>query len=221
MKIKILKFIIAILLLPFCAGGLRTLWFLTQALARADMVWVPIVAGFAAWLVIYALLPKPMRVYIFGHELTHAFWTVVFGGKVKGFKASAKGGHVVVTKSNFITYLAPYFFPIYAILVCAIYAVASVFLEIQNFRAIFHLLLGAAYAFHVTFTINVLQTKQTDISSQGKFFSWVIIAIGNFAVLIIGIPLLSGFSVLTSLKFWFLTSIHYYERIFSACRTVL
>ena len=74
-------------------------------------------SGAACWVVIYSLLPKPMWVYVFGHELTHALWTWLFGGKVKKFKASAKGGHVIVTKNNFLISLAPYFFPVYAALV--------------------------------------------------------------------------------------------------------
>lgn len=220
MKSKFFKFIIAILLLPFVAGGVRTLWFLTLACGRADTVWIPILAGTASWLLIYALLPEPMRVYVFGHELTHAVWTLLFGGKVKRFKATAKGGHVVVTKDNFIIYLAPYFFPIYAVLICLIYGIASIFLELQRYRPIFHILLGAAYAFHVTFTIKVLQTKQTDITMHGRFFSWVIIAIGNMAVLIIAFPVLSGFSVLTSLKFWLLSSIYYFEKVFLIFRNL-
>lgn len=220
MKRKVLKFIIAVLLLPCCAGGIRTLVFLVKACGTADAVWVPILAGIGSWLVIYGLLPKPMRLYVFGHELTHAFWTIVFGGKVKRFKASSKGGYVAVTKENFIIYLAPYFFPIYAILVCTVYGAASIFLDLQKYRPIFHFLLGAAYAFHVTFTANVLQTKQADISSQGHFFSWVIIALGNIFVLAIALPVLSGFSVLTSLKMWLLSSIHYYEKIFILIRNV-
>ena len=43
----------------------------------------------ACWLTIYLLLPKPMWVYVFGHELTHALWTWLFGGRVKKFKAFA------------------------------------------------------------------------------------------------------------------------------------
>lgn len=220
MKIRLFKLIIAILLLPICAGGIRTLWFLTAACGKTDTVWVPILAGIACWLLIYALLPAPTRVYVFGHELTHAFWTLLFGGKVKRFKTSSKGGHVVVTRENFIIYLAPYFFPIYAILVAAIYAIASIFFNLHQYRPIFHILLGAAYAFHITFTIKALQTKQTDITTQGRFFSWVVIAIGNMLILIIALPVLSGFSVLTSLKFWLLSSIYYYEKVYLLCRGI-
>lgn len=215
MKVKLLKLFIAILLLPFCAGGLETLWFLFKTCGTASAVWVPILAGVACWLVIYVLLPEPMLVYVFGHELTHAFWTVLFGGSVKRFKASAKGGHVVVTKDNFVVFLAPYFFPIYAFIIVVAYAIGSIFCDLQKYRALFHLLLGMAYCFHITFTFKVLQTKQSDILSQGRIFSYTVIALGNLLVLIIALPVLSSFSLVTSLKFWAISSLNWYEQIFS------
>jgi hypothetical protein len=52
------------------------------------------------------------------------------------------------------------------------------------------MLLGAAYAFHLTLTWHALQTEQTDVTSQGHFFSAVIIWLGNVAVLLLGLPLL-------------------------------
>ena len=111
------KSIIAILLLPVCVGAVCALWLVLRQSGDADTIWVAFLSGAACWVVIYLLLPKPMWVYVFGHELTHALWTWLFGGKVKKFKVSATGGHVVVTKSNFVIALAPYFFPLYAVLV--------------------------------------------------------------------------------------------------------
>src|SRR6266699_1585458 len=114
---KWLKTIIAILLLPLCIGVTNALIMVLHASGGANTVWVPMLAGAACWLVILLLLPKPMWVYVFGHELTHALWTWLFGGRVKKFKATSEGGHVVVTKNNFVIVLAPYFFPLYAALV--------------------------------------------------------------------------------------------------------
>ncbi|MEI9960181.1 MAG: hypothetical protein WDM76_03325 [Limisphaerales bacterium] len=80
---KWIKLIIAILLLPVCAGAAMALWRVLAASGGADTVWVPLLAGAACWGVIFLLLPKPMWIYVFGHELTHALWTWLFGGKVK------------------------------------------------------------------------------------------------------------------------------------------
>jgi hypothetical protein len=196
------KLIIAVLLLPFCLGAGEALYQVVRASGRADTVWVPMLAGAACWVVIFLMLPKPMWVYVVGHELTHAVWTWLFLGKVKGFKASAKGGHVVVTKQNFLIILAPYFFPLYAIIVLAVFALGHLIWGWGTYRVWFHLLLGAAYAFHLTLTWHILQTHQSDITSQGYLFSTVIIFLGNVLVLLVGIPILTNLGVLTALGWW-------------------
>src|SRR5437588_5106427 len=119
---KWVKTIIALLLLPACIGATEALWLVLQKSGDATTIWVATLSGAACWVVIYLLLPKPMWVYVFGHELTHVVWAWLFGGRVKRFRTSSRGGHVVVTKSNFLIALAPYFFPIYALLVVVAFA---------------------------------------------------------------------------------------------------
>ena len=200
---KWIKFIIAILLLPVCAGAVRALWLVLRASGRADVVWVPLLAGAACWLVIYLLLPKPMWVYVFGHELTHALWAWLFGGQVKRMKVSSAGGHVVVSKSNFLIVLAPYFFPLYAVLVVTVFAIGHLFWDWWNELVWFHLVVGAAYAFHVSLTAHALKTQQSDITSQGWLFSAVIIFLGNVCVLLFGLPFLTAkVSFLNALGWW-------------------
>jgi hypothetical protein len=189
---KWLKWIIAVLLLPACAGAGEALWLVARASGKADTIWVAILSGAACWVVIYLLLPKPMWVYVFGHELTHVLWTWLMGGRVKKFKASSKGGHVVVTKNNFVIALAPYFFPLYAILVVLIYVGGSLLWHWAPYIVWFHLLLGASYGFHVTLTWHILKSSQSDITDQGYLFSGVVIFLGNVFVLLVAIPLLTG-----------------------------
>ena len=175
---KWIKFIVALLLLPVCAGA-------------------------ACWGVIFLLLPKPMWIYVFGHELTHALWTWIFGGQVKKMKVSSEGGHVVISKSNFLIALAPYFFPFYAVLVIAGFALGHCFWNWADYLVWFHLAVGAAYAFHVTLTWHALKTRQSDITSQGYVFSAVIIFLGNVGVLLLGLPLLTAkVGILNALGWW-------------------
>ena len=149
------------------------------------------------------MLPKPMWIYVFGHELTHAVWTWLFWGRVKKMKVTSKGGHVVISKTNFLIALAPYFFPLYAALVILVFAVGNLIWNWHEYRVYFHLLIGAAYAFHVTLTFHVLQTRQSDITSQGYLFSGVVIFLGNVCVLLFGVPLLTArLGVLNSLQYW-------------------
>jgi hypothetical protein len=201
---KWVKMLVGILLLPVCVGTAKAVWLvLGQTTGGADRVWLPMLAGAACWIVVFLLLPKPMWAYVFGHELTHAVWTWIFGGSVKKFKAGSEGGHVVSTKSNFLIVLAPYFFPLYAVLLVLVFVV---FILVGAWHRAyvpwFHLLLGAAYAFHLTLTWHILRTRQADITSQGYIFSAAVIFLGNAFVLLIGVPLLTRHSLLDALISW-------------------
>jgi hypothetical protein len=201
---KWMKFIIAVLLLPVCAGAAMALWRVLCASGSADTTWIPFLAGAVCWILIFAFLPKPMWIYVFGHELTHALWTWLFGGQVKKMKVTSSGGHVVLSKTNFIIALAPYFFPLYAALVVAVFALGHLIWDWRGYLVWFHLAIGAAYAFHVTLTWHALQTRQSDITSQGYLFSTVIIFLGNVCVLLFGIPLLTAkVGLLNALGWWF------------------
>ena len=209
---------IAVLLLPVCAGAARALWLVLRACGPADVVWVPLLAGAACWMVIYLLLPKPMWIYVVGHELTHVLWTWLFGGEVRKFRATSSGGHVVVSKSNFLIALAPYFFPLYAALVVAAFALGHLIWNWHGYLAWFHLLVGAAYAFHLSLTWHALQTRQTDITQQGYLFSAVIVFLGNVIVLLFGVPLLTArLSLFNALGWWFESTgqvLHHLGRVF-------
>jgi hypothetical protein len=193
---KWVKLLIGVLLVPLCLGASGTLLRVLQSGHDVAIAW-PLLAGAGCWVVIFLLLPKPVWIYVFGHELTHALWTWLFLGRVKRFKVGARGGHVVVSKVNFLIMLAPYFFPLYAIGVAGIYAVSTRFGDLRPYHALFLLALGAAYAFHVSLTAHALQTPQTDLSSQGYLFSAAIIWLGNVVVLLIALPVLLGLPLTT------------------------
>jgi hypothetical protein len=73
----------------------------------------------------------------------------------------------------------------------------------SRYQVAFHLLLGAAYSFHVTLTIYILHTRQSDITQNGHLFSACVIFIGNILVMLIGLPLLTQSVDLTDvLKWW-------------------
>ena len=201
--LKWAKLFIALALTPLCFGAVLALWKVLRVSGDADTIWVVFLAGAACWVAIYALLPKPMWIYVVGHELTHALSTWLFGGRVKKFKASAKGGQVVITKSNFLISLAPYFFPLYAVLVVVVFVTGHLIWNWRAYAIWFHLLLGAAYAFHVTLTWHILKMEQSDVAQNGYVFSVVVIFLGNAAVLLIGVPLLTArVGVLTALGWW-------------------
>ena len=200
---KWVKLILAVLLLPVCLGAVNALVRVVRATSGADYFWVVFLGGAACWFVVFLLLPRPMLLYVFGHELTHVLWTWLFGGKVKKFKASASGGQVVVSRSNFLIVLAPYFFPLYAVLVVIAFVLAHLLFGGRGQSIWFHLLLGAAYSFHVTLTWHILQTRQSDITSQGWIFSAVVIFLGNIGVLLVALPLLTArVTVIDAMRWW-------------------
>ena len=107
--------------------------------------------------------PRPLRVYVFGHELTHAIWVWLWRGRVTKFEGwNREGGYVVTDTHNFWIALAPYFYPIYSFAVILAFAVASMFVDVADVPATFlfltplrwlFLLLGATWAFNFTFTL--------------------------------------------------------------------
>ena len=109
---------------------------------------------------------------------------------------------MVVTKSNSLIALAPYFFPVYVALVAAVYTGGHLVWGWSRYAVWFHLLLGAAFGFHVTLTWQALETEQSDITGQGFFFSAVVIVLGNLVVLLVSIPLLTGVGVSHALTWW-------------------
>jgi len=204
-----------LLLLPVCGGAGLALLKVLHTCGSVDVVWIPLLGGAACWIVIFLLLPKPMWIYVFGHELTHALWTWLFGGEVKKMKITSAGGHVVISKTNFLIALAPYFFPLYVVLVIGGFALGRWFWGWP--LVYFHLLVGAAYAFHVTLTLHVLQTRQSDITGQGYLFSAVVIFLGNAGVLLLGLPLLTAkVGILNSLGWWLESTgmiLHWLQRL--------
>ena len=79
------------------------------------------------------------------------------------------------------------------------------------------MLLGAAYAFHVTLTFQTLQTRQSDITSQGYLFSGVVIFLGNAGILLFGVPLLAGsIPPAAAFRYWVsgtMTIIHWLQKL--------
>jgi hypothetical protein len=197
-----MKMIIGLLLLPLCFGAASALWRMLRLSGGADTVWVPLLAGALCWGVIYLLLPRPMWIYVAGHELTHAVWTWLFGGRVSRLKVSSRGGSVEVSKTNFVIALAPYFFPFYAAVVVVLFLVLQPLVSGNRLEVWFLLLLGAAYAFHLTLTGHILKTQQSDITDQGRIFSAAVIFLGNVLILVAAIPLLTSRPPLTTAFVW-------------------
>ncbi len=214
---RIGKILVGILLLPFCVGSGWELATMLASVTYRPLVPYWFTGGFLLYLVIHFLFRKPILSYVVGHELTHALFAVLFGGSVKSFHASEKGGQVQLTKSNFIITLAPYFFPLYTFLALAGYWIARA-ADAPSFEPWFVLLTGAAFAFHVVLTALFLRTDQNDIREHGAFFSYPLILLFNIVLtaLLVRLLLAQDMSFLSYLVNGIIRGVKLYAAAFSA-----
>ena len=81
------KFVFAIFLLPVCAILSQTFFTVfaratvTQQLWAGEEFWF-FSLGAVLWLIAFLGLPRPIVMYVFGHELTHALWVLLMGGQI-------------------------------------------------------------------------------------------------------------------------------------------
>lgn len=181
MKLRMAKFLVGLLLIPLGMALSMTFWralvILAQSPARLPMLPAfACVSGIVLWAIIWLFLPPLTRTYVLGHELTHALWTLLFGGKASGLKVTERGGSVRVSKNNAWITLSPYFFPLYTFVV-ALIGMLSVWLfpPVRPYAPIFLFWIGLTWSFHITFTLRFLAFNQPDIREHGRLFSYALI----------------------------------------------
>ena len=176
------KFVVGLFLLPF-------VWVLTKTFAETlgfslhhgllgTQGCLFFLGGIVLWALAFWLLPRPWLLlpYVYGHECTHALWVKLFGGRVEEkFYVSSRGGHILADRVNTWIALAPYFFPIYSLLLISIYGVAKLITDVTPFQWVLFLLLGFTWAFHLTFTCLLVVQGQPDLHYSGTFFSMILI----------------------------------------------
>ena len=183
-----LKLVVGFFLLP--AAGILTQTFFTclshetiqHAFWATEEFWF-FALGAILWTIAFFGLPRPLLIYVFGHELTHYIWVRAMGGHVSEFKVSRNGGYIVTDKHNFWIALTPYFIPIYSLFVILLWGVASLFCDLRPHVDWLYALIGVTWAFHACFTLWMIPKIQSDLTSHGTFFSLVVILILNIALL--------------------------------------
>ena len=148
--------------------------------------------GFLVSVLGFFLLPRPFRTYVLAHELSHALWGLLMGAKVGKMKVGQNGGHVMLSKSNFLISLAPYFFPLYTGLAIAFWYGVGFFYDLSRWEAWWLAVVGLTWGFHVTFTVYMLTQKQPDVIENGQLFSYVIIYLANLLLVALWIILVGS-----------------------------
>ncbi len=191
----LLRPILSLILLPawigFAIAFLNQLYTIDTFTTRGLIL----LAGAIAFTILYALGHRLRLTHTLGHELTHAFSSILFRGRVKGISASSSGGKANVTKTNFIIYLAPYFFPIYTMAV----VLFSFFVDQRFTNAIFFLI-GFTLAHHILLTLDSLRVEQSDLTKSGMLFSLFVVFLGNLSVITLVAGLAFDVSFLEFLK---------------------
>lgn len=175
---KALKLIVGLLLLPLVYASTTT--FVAQLGATKNWTMLDqtvywFLGGFAIWILLFFMLPRPIRTYVLAHELTHALWGMLMGARVSRLRVSRNGGSVTLTKTNFLITLAPYFFPFYSILALAAFVLISLRWDMDIYRPFWYAVFGLTWSFHVTFTLDMIGSHQPDIQEHGRVFSYAVV----------------------------------------------
>ena len=180
---KIIRTLFAAAAVPLVIASVYTLikTFLTFS-AESGNNYIPFWVGVLCYVIFQIAFYKPMRTYVFGHELTHALAGILSGAKIKKFKVGKESGSVTLTKDNVWITLAPYFFPIYTFIIIVLYLFSGWVTDIKPLYPYFLFFAGLSIAFHVGLTIYILGIGQPDLKVYGVFFSYVLILIINVAV---------------------------------------
>ncbi|MDR1663028.1 MAG: hypothetical protein LBR59_01275 [Endomicrobium sp.] len=180
---RFLRNTIAFLAVPavFAAGYgvVKSFLFFSVSL---DGKYIPFWVGVLSYIAFQVVLYKPIKTYIFGHEISHAIAGILSGAKIKKFNVGKSSGSIVLTKGNIWITLAPYFFPIYTLGIIAVCLCLGWFIDIKQLYGYYFFLVGFSVSFHIALIVYILSIGQPDLKVYGTFFSYVVILAVNIVV---------------------------------------
>ena len=186
----------------------------SQGLFSAEAI--ALFAGLVSFLAVWVAMPNPVRLYVLGHELTHAVWGLAFGARVSNLKVGVRGGSVQLTKSNVWITLAPYFFPFWTMIVVGVALAVRAVMHFTHPGAplpvpwLWMFAVGFTWCFHACFTIRSLMQTQPDVQEYGRVFSWTLILVCNILGVLAWIVCTTDVSAMALLeKLWFHTAASY------------
>lgn len=196
------KLALGLLLLPVCL--LASIIFLEllfnaavdKVFWRSEEFWF-FACGCIFWVSLGWVKLQPAVAYVFAHEMTHAITARLSGGEVHQMHVDEDGGYVETDATNTLVTLSPYMVPFYTVVVFALYGLAGLAVDLHRMMEIplfgwtmafkwvwiFYWLVGLTWCFHITFTLQVLRTEQSDLQLNGEFFSIMLIFLANLVLL--------------------------------------
>ena len=160
----------------------------------AETILWPFAISFAVGTAFFLFISRMQVMYVFGHELTHWFTAKLFLRETGPLNVGSDGGSVAIQKPNIWITLAPYFVPFYTLLWLAYYAIFRFAYGPPNAMALRVLWcgIGLSYAYHVIMTLHSLIREQSDLRTNGYFFSLSLILLVNTIVIAVAIISLGG-----------------------------
>lgn len=230
--VRFVRLIAAVLCFPFVWSLCHTFYDSFFLASGASKGWFPsdavaLFLGMAAFLLVRMVAPDPVRLYVLGHELTHALWGLAFGARVSRLKVGAKGGSVQLTKSNVWITLAPYFFPFWTMMVVAFALAVRVVMHFTHPDAQFPVpwawtfAVGFTWCLHLCFTIRSLMQTQPDVEEYGRVFSWTLILAGNLMGAILWIACTTDVSFAAIGARIASNAAHAYSAVWAICRDLV
>lgn len=180
-----LKLLLALFLLPFAFFAVAEVCGLCWRVFADLQNTVGFLAGASLYILIHFSVYKFDRLYVLGHETTHAVAAMLFGFRVHDMSVKKDSGHVKMERFNAVVVLAPYFIPFYAIITGLVYLGVGLFWPVEKYQYVFVFLVGFFMAFHGVQTCKTLwETQQPDLKmAGGNVFSIVMIVLCNMLVL--------------------------------------
>lgn len=197
---RFLLFLLGIALLPAICALALAVYDILPAMFSPNPPFVAkeplaVIAGYAVWTLIFLFLPPSIKVYVWGHELTHAIWGLLTGSKIGKIKVGENGGYVNLTNPGIFTTLAPYFVPFYMLIVLLLRLITGFIWDMEPFVLYWLFLIGFTYGFHITYTIRSLAEHQPDIKEFGHVISYALILFFNILIFGYGLVAITPASV--------------------------
>ncbi len=202
-RARLVRFCIAVLLLlPLSVLSLLTLMMLIYHAAPtmgitnfwlSDSVWFTMVGlvSFFSLIVTNSAETALIYLYVLGHEATHAVATLLSFGRISNFVFTTEGGYVETDADNIFIALSPYFVPFWMLVWMFFFWLGNCFFPFDSYVRWLYGGIGFWWAFHLYWTIWVINRKQPDILENGRTFSMLVIVLMNVWVMM-GILCLFG-----------------------------
>lgn len=202
------RLFVGLLLIPLSVGLARALIGATAEAVGASTILsldagiFAFLVGFCGYALCYVFLPRPTRAYVWAHEVTHVLFGRLHGARSRDFRVEEDHGSVVLSKTNLLTLLAPYFFPLYAVALVLLLLLVSLWCPLERLRVPGLALLGVAWGFHACFTLDSMLQHQTDLERGGYVFSYAWVIFLNLLVLSAGLLAVTSFPLRLFLLLW-------------------